>query len=90
MEILLILSLAIQTMASTLPSVNELSRANKCEQISIANCPELKYNQTMSELNGRMDINDAVEMVSFLMSFNLFPRACRRRHERKTRSMTAQ
>lgn len=65
MKIFLILSLAIQTInASTLPTMlNDLSRA-KCEQISIENCPELKYNQTMSELNGRMDINDAVEMVS--------------------------
>lgn len=70
---LLILLLVIKTInASTLPSstvLNELSRVNnKCEQISITNCPELKYNQTMISNadaigHGQMDIDDANEMV---------------------------
>jgi hypothetical protein len=74
---LLILLLVIKTInASTLPSsssatlsLNELSSNNKCEQISITNCPELKYNQTMisndpTDAIGQMDIADANEMVS--------------------------
>jgi hypothetical protein len=77
---LLILLLVIKTInASTLPSsssatlsLNELStNNNKCEQISISNCPELKYNQTIisndaavTDVIGRMDIADANEMVS--------------------------
>lgn len=79
---LLILLLVIKTInASTLPSsstvFNELSRVNnKCEQISITTCPELKYNQTMiSNIDmighGQMDFDDANEMVRgfFISSF---------------------
>lgn len=83
--ILLILLLVIKTInASTLPSssstaLNELSRVNnKCEQISVTNCPELKYNQTMISNadaigHGRMDIDDANEMVRgfFISRFDL-------------------
>lgn len=79
---LLILLLVIKTInASTLPSsssastssltLNELNsnnNHNKCEQITITNCPELKYNHTMvasaDEHHHRMDINDANELVS--------------------------
>ena len=79
---LLILLLVIKTInASTLPllplssssTLNELNsnnnKNNKCEEITIKNCPELKYNHTMSTSadgigHNRMDINDANEMVS--------------------------
>lgn len=82
---LLILLLVIKTInASTLPSsssvssssiiLNELSRVNqnKCEQIKITNCPELKYNQTMiSNADDDMvlsskQMDEANELVSFL------------------------
>lgn len=57
----LILLLVIKTInASTLPSsslaLNELSRANnKCEQITVTNCPELKYNQTTTMISSDAD-----------------------------------
>ena len=66
---LLILLLVIKTInASTLPSMalNEMPHVNKCEQITITSCPELKYNQTTvsSYSHGHhMDIDDANEMV---------------------------
>jgi len=69
---LLILLLVIKTInASTIPSsaLNELShvKSNKCEQISITqHCPELKYNQTMISTAAHLDINDSIEMVSFM------------------------
>ena len=72
----LILLLVIKTInASTLPSsslaLNELSRPNdKCEQITVTNCPELKYNQTTTSISSDADdlighgqIDDANEMV---------------------------
>lgn len=67
---LLILLLVIKTInASTLPSspsstLNELNNHNKCEQITITNCPELKYNHTMISNVDRIDFNNANEMVS--------------------------
>ena len=84
---LLILLLVIKTInASTLPllplsssTLNELNsnnnKNNKCEEITIKNCPELKYNHTMSTSvdtigHNRMDINDANEMVSQINSFD--------------------
>lgn len=78
----LILLLVIKTInASTLPSsslaLNELSRANnKCEQITVTNCPELKYNQTMissdaDDIIGHGQIDDANEMVRGNILINL-------------------
>lgn len=75
---LLILLLVIKTInASTLPlsssTLNEfnsnINKNNKCDEITIKNCPELKYNHTMITVidgigHNRMDINDANEMVS--------------------------
>lgn len=75
---LLILLLVIKTInASTLPlsspALNDLNinnvKNNKCDEITIKNCPELRYNHTtVASADGsghnRMDISDANEMVS--------------------------
>jgi hypothetical protein len=79
---LLILLLVIKTInASTVPAAATPDEPNKCEQISITNCPELKYNHTMGTVDERhrVDFSDANELVSFRDHFHhppMMPTKC--------------
>jgi hypothetical protein len=69
-SVIFVLLLVFGTLdASTLPASSasasvDAGGRNKCEQITITNCPELKYNHTMISDHHPMDINDANELVS--------------------------